>query len=99
MADNKLTAEEIKKIAKLAMINVDESEVAELQEDLGSILEYVKQISEVEVDSKGYKSHVDLTNVTRADKAGKTLTQEDALSNRKNTARDGSFTITTVLDK
>ena len=44
------TREEILQIAKLARLHLEEEEIVRYQNDLGSILEYVKQLQELDVE-------------------------------------------------
>ena len=93
-----ISQEEVKKIASLAHIRLDDSEVEKFQKELSSILEYVEKLNEV--DTKGVEkgSHVEMTNVFRDDTTEPSLTQEEALANRKNRAKGGYFSIKSVFD-
>ena len=72
--------------------------VKKFQKELSSILDYVAQINEVDTSGVDYTSHTDLTDVYRDDEPGDSLTQEEATANRKNSTKDGYFTIKSVLD-
>ena len=56
---------DVENLAKLAKIEIREDEKKEILSDMEGILEYVKQIEEVEVDD--IKTEYDLTNVWRED--------------------------------
>ena len=64
-----LTREDILKLAQLARLGLNEEEVTEYAKELTAILEYVEQLSLVDVQELEPTSQVTgLTNVTRADK-------------------------------
>ena len=63
-----LTREDILKLAQLARLGLNEEEVTEYAKELTAILEYVEQLSSVDVQELEPTSQVTgLTNVTRAD--------------------------------
>lgn len=63
-----LTREDILKLAQLARLGLTDSEVDEFSGELTAILQYVEQLSSVDVDGLDPTSQVTgLTNVTRAD--------------------------------
>jgi aspartyl-tRNA(Asn)/glutamyl-tRNA(Gln) amidotransferase subunit C len=93
-----ITAEEVKKIATLARIELTPEEVAKFQKELSSILDYVNQINEVDTSGVEFSSHTDQTNVFREDTPENSLSQKEATANREKTARDGYFIIKSVLD-
>ena len=53
-----ISAEEIKKLALLARIEIEADEAKELQKDLGAILDYVSKLKEAPVDAPGSVSDV-----------------------------------------
>ncbi|PIY17303.1 Asp-tRNA(Asn)/Glu-tRNA(Gln) amidotransferase GatCAB subunit C [Candidatus Dojkabacteria bacterium CG_4_9_14_3_um_filter_150_Dojkabacteria_WS6_41_13] len=97
MKGTTLTPEEIRHIADLAMITLTDEEVAKYQQQLPAILEYVHKVNEIADESKGFTSHVDLSNVLREDEPEETLTQEEATQNRKGTAKNGYITVDSVI--
>lgn len=65
----KLTRDDVLKLARLARLDLTEDEVEEYSHELSEILQYVEQLSSVDV--KGLKPTnqvTGLTNVTRQDK-------------------------------
>lgn len=63
-----LTREDILKLAQLARLGLTEEEVTEFSKELTAILQYVEQLSDVDVSGLTPTSQVTgLTNVTRAD--------------------------------
>jgi aspartyl-tRNA(Asn)/glutamyl-tRNA(Gln) amidotransferase subunit C len=78
--------EEVRHVASLARIDLDEDEVARFTEQFGDILEYFEALEDVpEVESEA-----ELTNVMRPDEVREGLTQEEALRNAPET-EDGYF--------
>ena len=78
--------EEVRHIAELARVDLDDDEVERFTEQFGDILEYFEaldDVPEVEPDA-------DLANVMRPDEAREGLTQEEALRNAPET-EDGYF--------
>jgi aspartyl-tRNA(Asn)/glutamyl-tRNA(Gln) amidotransferase subunit C len=97
----KLTKEEVRKIADLANIHIEDSELEKYGEWITDILEYVNLLDEVDASDFEYQSHVELTNVLREDEVEPSLTQDQATSGRKdakkNGVKDGYFVIDAVL--
>lgn len=63
-----LTKEEVLHVAKLARIAINESEEEKLQEDLSSILDFVEQLKEVNVENiKPLFHSIPLKNIMRRD--------------------------------
>ena len=78
--------EEVRHVAELARVDLDDDEVERFTEQFGDILEYFEaldDVPEVEPDA-------DLANVMRPDEAREGLTQEEALRNAPET-EDGYF--------
>jgi aspartyl-tRNA(Asn)/glutamyl-tRNA(Gln) amidotransferase subunit C len=64
----KLTREDVLKLAYLARLEIDESEIDRYQTELNEILKYVEQLQDVPVDTLSPTNQVTgLTNVTRDD--------------------------------
>jgi len=65
--------DQVKHIAKLARLSLNEEELEEFQEELSSILDYVDQLKELDVSDVKPTSHsVELKNIMREDKAEET---------------------------
>lgn len=65
-----LSKNEVKHIAGLARIGLDEKELEKYSKDLSSILDWVEQLKEVDVSGIEPTAHITgLENVTRKDKA------------------------------
>lgn len=65
-----ITKEEVQHIAGLARIGLSEKEVEKYSKDISSILDWVKQLEEVDVSGVEPTAHITgLENVTREDRA------------------------------
>jgi len=63
-----LSNEEIRHIAKLARLHINEEEIEDYREKLGSILEYVEKLQELNTDDVPELQHAaDVSNVLRED--------------------------------
>lgn len=77
-----LTPEEVKHIALLSRLELDDGEVAQYTSELGKILEYVEQLQELDVENVEPLSHaIPMANVFRNDDVGESLDSETALAN------------------
>ncbi|HPN96247.1 MAG TPA: Asp-tRNA(Asn)/Glu-tRNA(Gln) amidotransferase subunit GatC [Candidatus Moranbacteria bacterium] len=64
-----LRNDEVKHIAELARIGLDEKEIEKFSTDLSSILDFVEQLKEVDIDKAEAMAHITgLENITREDK-------------------------------
>ena len=80
-----LTLEDVKKVAVLARLEFSESELAVFTEQLGNIVAFVEQLSQVPTDGIEPMAHpLDVHSVLRADEGRPGLTREAALSNSPN---------------
>lgn len=78
---------EIKKIAKLSYLAVEDKELERLRQEIGSILEYVNKLENVDVSKVSPMSHVHASsNVFREDIALKSLSNKEALQNAPDTS-------------
>ena len=77
-----LSEEEVKKIAKMARIELSADEVAKFQNDLSKILDYVDDLKDVDTDGLEIVSSVTgLENVDRADEPRLIDYQEEIMAN------------------
>ena len=64
----KFSAADIRKLARLCRLRLSDKEVAQYQNELSAILDYVEQLQDVDVSGLGPTNQVTgLTNVLRAD--------------------------------
>ncbi|WP_298611709.1 Asp-tRNA(Asn)/Glu-tRNA(Gln) amidotransferase subunit GatC [uncultured Thermosynechococcus sp.] len=81
MATKVITAEDVRKVAHLARLAIDESEIAALTEQLDSILEYVNQLSALDVTEVPPTTRaIEVSNVTRPDRLEPWPNREDLLA-------------------
>jgi aspartyl-tRNA(Asn)/glutamyl-tRNA(Gln) amidotransferase subunit C len=86
----KLTRAEVEKVALLARLRLTDAELDAMTGQLGSILEYVRQLGELDTDAVAPMAHaVELTNVLAEDELGQSLPREAALANAPRA--DGEF--------
>ena len=84
-----VTVEEVRYIAKLARLRLTGSEEEVMADQLSSILDYIEQLTELDVSDVEPMSHVlDLVNATREDIVEQRVTHEDALKNAKSADSD-----------
>lgn len=77
-----LSDEEVKHVAKLAAIKVEDSEIPKLKDQLNSILDYVEKLSDLPTKGVVPTYHVHgLTNVFREDVLQKSLDVEELQKN------------------
>ena len=78
--------EEVRHVASLARVDIEEAEVERFADQLADILEYFEALEEV----PDVESEAELANVMRPDEVREGLTQEEALRNAPET-EDGYF--------
>ena len=77
-----VTVEEVRHIARLARLRLTPDEEQLMSKQLSSILDYIEQLNELDVNDVPPMTHVlDLVNATRADEVTQRITHEDALKN------------------
>ncbi len=65
----KITKEEVKKVAHLARLELNENEIKSHAEQLEKILEYIKQLERINTDDVACTTRaIEVTNVLRKDK-------------------------------
>jgi aspartyl-tRNA(Asn)/glutamyl-tRNA(Gln) amidotransferase subunit C len=88
-----ISRQEVDHVARLARLHFEEQELARLQPELGQIIEYVQQLSELDLSGLEVTSHaVALKNVLRPDEPIPGLTQEEATANGPHVER-GQFVV------
>ena len=86
MSESSPGPEDVRRVARLARVGLDDDEVERFTEQFADILDYFETLDEVpEVDREA-----DLVNVMRDDEVRPSLTQEEALANAPET-EDGYF--------
>lgn len=93
-----LTAEEVKKIAYLARLGIDEEDVATYAEDLSTILDLITQMSETNTDKVKPMSHpLDQKQCLRADSVLETNQRKHFQSIAPH-VKEGLYLVPQVLD-
>jgi aspartyl-tRNA(Asn)/glutamyl-tRNA(Gln) amidotransferase subunit C len=88
--DKKIDQDQVRKVAKLARLELEEREVEEFAGQLSSILEYVEKMDELDTEGVEPLAHcLPISNVLREDRARESLGAEATLANAPQ--RDGEF--------
>jgi len=88
----------IKYVAHLARIALTPGEEKKLASQLGNILGYIEKLRELDVSNVEPTAHaIPLTNVTRADETGASLSQDEALQNAPAKA-NGLFIVPKIVE-
>lgn len=84
-------------VARLARLKLTGQEIKLLNNQLGSILNYINKLKEVDIKGIPATAHViHIKNVFREDKVEPSLTKEEALKNAPS-RQDGAFKVPPVL--
>jgi aspartyl-tRNA(Asn)/glutamyl-tRNA(Gln) amidotransferase subunit C len=82
MTDQKLSREEVLRIAKMCRLALSEEETGRLQTEISDIIGYVSRLDELDTEAVTPMSHVQTTtNIVREDRVVKLLTPDEALQN------------------
>lgn len=77
-----LTFDEVRKVAKLARLELSDVDLATMRQQLSAILDYVGQLGELNTDGVEPLAHpLPVSNVFRDDEPGVCLTPDEALAN------------------
>ena len=95
----KITREEVEHVARLARLALSEEEREKMRAQLDAILTYVDKLNQLDTSQAEPTSHViPMTNIFREDKAGPSLSQEEALANAPD--RQGAlFRVPRILEE
>lgn len=94
-----LSAEEVRRIARLARLELTEEEVEACRRDLSRILAYAEGLREVPTEGVEPSAHVlDLSNVWREDRPGAPLGADVAASGAPEAA-GGCFRVPRVIEE
>lgn len=86
----RIDAEQVRKVARLARLELTDAEVEEFTGQLGAILEYVEKMNELDTAAVEPLAHcLPIHNVFRQDEIRESLGTEQTLANAPE--RDGSF--------
>ncbi len=96
---SEITPELVRHLASLARIQVTDSEVDRLSEQLSVIVDAVAEVNKAVSGDVPATSHpIPLSNVYREDEVLPSLTQEQALSGAADSAQ-GRFKVNAILDE
>lgn len=77
-----LTRDEVAKVSLLARLRFSDEELATLTAQLGQVVEYVRQLEELDTDAIEPMAHVaEISNVLVPDQPRPSLDREEALAN------------------
>ena len=94
-----LSRDQVLHVAKLARLELGEGEVERMQHDLGSILEYVALLSELDTEGVPETAHVAVAGMPfRNDQPMASLPNELALAEAPRQS-DGSFAVPAFVDE
>lgn len=94
-----LTIEDVKKVALLARLKLSDEELAKMQEQLSSILDYMQVLQEVDVTDVPPTAQVtDVVNIVRPDEVRPSLSVEEALANAPD-RENGYFKVKPVFEE
>ena len=77
----KISHEEVRHVAQLARLNLDDATVEKYAEQIGQILEYIDKLNEVDTNGKKLASAVQIVNAFREDEVEPSLPIEKVLAN------------------
>lgn len=90
---NGVNADDVKKIARLSRLHVEEAQLQPIAEDLNGILGWIEQLGEVDVDGvEPMTSAVDMAAPLRADNVSDGGKRDDVLKNAPK-SDDGFFVV------
>ena len=89
---------DIKYVAHLARIELSPDEEKKLASQIGNVLGYIEKLNQLDVANVEPTAHaVPLTNVTRPDQTGPSLSQDEALRNAPAKA-NGLFIVPKIVE-
>lgn len=85
-----ISSADVEYVARLAHLKLSDNEIEDMAIKLGSILNYMQQLRNIDTRGIEATTHVlPLANVFHQDEVGPTLTNEEALANAPD--RDGNY--------
>lgn len=92
-----LSIDDVRHVANLARLALDDGQLEQLRDELGRILGYAEQIGEVATDDVPPTSHAyPLTNVWRDDEVRASLSPSDAVATGP-AIEDGRFRVPRII--
>ena len=94
----KITRDEVLYVADLARLDLDDAAIDKFAGQIGTILDYIDKLNEVDTDGVRPTSHaISLTNAFREDEQIEHLDPEKALANAPE-KEDGSFIVPKIIE-
>ena len=94
----KITTDEVKYVANLAKLYVDEAEAEKLTTEMESIINFADMLSEIETESITPTNHaMKVQNVFREDKVEQSYSQADILKNAPS-SEGGCYLVPKVVE-
>jgi aspartyl-tRNA(Asn)/glutamyl-tRNA(Gln) amidotransferase subunit C len=98
MLSMKITKQEVLHVAHLARLNMDESMVDRVAQQLGNILEYVETLNALDTAGVAPTSHaIDMSNAFREDVLSASIDRNLAMGNAPE-VDEGSFIVPKVIE-
>jgi len=93
-----LSIDEVRKVALLARLRLDEAELEQMRQQLSDILEYMQVLQQVDVTDVPVTAQVtDVVNVVRPDEVRPSLPVDEVLRNAPD-SEDGFFKVKPVFE-
>ncbi len=94
-----LTEDDVRKVATLARLDLSDADITRMTSELGTIVGYIEQLSEVDTDGVEPIANVaGLQNITRADQPGTMLPVDRALTNAPH-ANTNAFLVPKAVER
>ena len=96
--EQKITENQVRQVAKLSRLALDDEQITQFTEQMGSILGYIEKLNELDVESVPPLAHcLPIHNVFRQDEIKPSLDPADALANAPQT-HENYFKVPKILD-
>lgn len=90
---SKISKDQVKHVANLARLAINEEEAEKYSEQLSAIIDFSEQLNELDTSNVEPTTHVlDMKNVMRKDEPKEWISKEDALKNAPD-KQDGQFRV------
>jgi len=94
----KITKDEVLYVADLARLDLDEASIDKFAGQIGTILDYVDKLNEVDTEGIRPTSHaISLTNAFREDEQKEHLERDQALANAPQ-QEEGAFVVPKIIE-
>ena len=97
MASDRLTRDDVLRVARLAKLELTDADVALFTRQLAGILEYAETVQKVDTTGVPPTSHAAVETIWREDEPRPSLDRSDSLRNAPDASPDGLFKVPKVL--